>query len=153
MTIKYNLIECPNCLSKRKGGDLQGALICSRCSGNGILKEVFEILCNNCGKNIIKSPETCRAQSSCSTSGNLIGITVDGNYDSFYLFDGTSYTFSICEECLRNMFENFKIKPKVVDYIMSPGYGSDEEVELAEEKAYERDSKAFRERVIKHIIE
>jgi hypothetical protein len=45
----------------------------------------------------------------------LVGARVVGGYDSYHLFDATSYTFSLCELCLRKLFIDFKIKPVVSD--------------------------------------
>lgn len=47
----------------------------------------------------------------------LEDVKVTGGYDSYHLFDCTTYTFSFCEECLRKLFNQCKIKPKVEDTI------------------------------------
>ena len=42
----------------------------------------------------------------------LVEITVEGQYLSPVLEDMEEYTFSICERCLKKMFDNFAIKPE-----------------------------------------
>ena len=67
---------------------------------------VDDILCNNCGG-------SCR--DNCEMNENfegLIEVKVCGGYAS-KLGDGSTYTFSICEDCLKTMFKNFAIKPKI----------------------------------------
>jgi len=43
----------------------------------------------------------------------LYKTTVTGGYESYHLFDDTDYTFSFCEKCLRQLFNQCKIKPIV----------------------------------------
>lgn len=39
----------------------------------------------------------------------LIEATVSGGYKSDSLSDGTTYTFSLCENCLDELFNQFKV--------------------------------------------
>lgn len=43
----------------------------------------------------------------------LIEVTVSGGYSSPALWDLTNYTFSLCERCLRELFDGCKIPPMV----------------------------------------
>jgi len=45
----------------------------------------------------------------------LIDAQVTGGYDSYHLFDMTSYKFNFCEKCLRQLFMQCKIKPFISD--------------------------------------
>ena len=63
----------------------------------------------------------------CYPSG-LESVQVTGGYDSYHLFDMTSYKFSICEKCLRGLFDNFKIPPVVSDMYQGSTYAEDKEM-------------------------
>jgi hypothetical protein len=67
------------------------------------------MFCNNCGD--------CLADEDQSLNQTLgaENLSVKGCYSSTHLTDCTKYTFSLCEKCLRSMFESFKIPPKVND--------------------------------------
>lgn len=62
---------------------------------------IEDILCNSCGN-------------SCKTNFNyegLIEAVVSGGYSSSFVGDETSLKFSICEDCLKSIINNFKIPP------------------------------------------
>ena len=46
----------------------------------------------------------------------LIEHKITGGYGSAHLGDMTSYTFSLCEKCLVEMFDTFKIPVEVIQY-------------------------------------
>lgn len=79
-------------------------------------------LCNLCGNS------TVPREGSTSDSYGLIGAVVDGGYFSIDLCDGTRYKFSICEKCLRKLFEQFVIKPDVSDYMDNSVWSYEEEL-------------------------
>ena len=58
-----------------------------------------DVLCNKCGV-------SCKEESGLL---GLIEVTVSGGYGSDPLSDGTNYTFSLCESCLDELFNEFKI--------------------------------------------
>ena len=58
-----------------------------------------DVFCNKCGG-------SCKRE--CGFFG-LIEHTVSGGYGSDPLSDGASYTFSLCESCLNELFNEFKI--------------------------------------------
>jgi hypothetical protein len=65
---------------------------------------VDDIVCNRCGK-------SCKDKCDMNFEG-LLEVTVQGGYASL-LGDSHSYVFSICESCLKEMFEKeFKIAPE-----------------------------------------
>lgn len=75
---------------------------------------IEDIICNNCGN-------SCRAWRSkddveIHDAYGLIETKVSGGYDSTELCDMTSYSFSLCEPCLKQMFDAFKIPPTVFDH-------------------------------------
>lgn len=90
-----------------------------------------DVLCNCCGESLFKS-------SSFSFDNNIYNdvdmeisyVTygaaehyVDGGYASPHLTDGTRYFYSMCEECLHNLFFNvFKTPPKEYDYFQGGTY-------------------------------
>lgn len=67
-----------------------------------MVDEVEDVVCNRCGK-------TCM-----SKQGERYGLSavVGGGYESTHLEDMTSYQFDLCEKCLVELFEGFKIKPE-----------------------------------------
>lgn len=64
------------------------------------VNEVEDIICNKCGN-------SCFGE---MNYNGLIEAEVSGGYDSTHLLDGESYQFSICESCLDEIFNSFKIK-------------------------------------------
>ena len=61
------------------------------------------ISCNKCG-------ESCRDDCDMNWEG-LVEATICGGYGS-KLGDGVEYTFSLCEECLKKLFSEFKHQPE-----------------------------------------
>lgn len=117
---------CHSCEDYRSSGEFSLALNCSRCKGTGIVRDVTSYICNGCGKNPCLKAHT-------DSEGEPYGI-IDYKYSDAYasdaLTDGTTYTFSLCEDCLRILFDGFVVPPNVGNYL--PG-GFDS---YAEEKAY-----------------
>lgn len=62
------------------------------------------VFCNKCGNSCqIKDKHT-------KDNYGLINAKIHGGYNSPKLEDCTSYTFSLCEFCLSELFQTFKIK-------------------------------------------
>ena len=61
-------------------------------------KIVDEVLCNKCGD-------------SCIGEYNILGLDADiwGSYGSTHLEDLVGYSFNLCEKCLVELFNTFKI--------------------------------------------
>lgn len=78
---------------------------------------IDDILCNRCGKSCridtdAENLSNCTDARACF--GGLTGAEVFGKYESGHgLFDMTRYKFSICELCLVEMFDSFKIPPDI----------------------------------------
>jgi len=73
-------------------------------------KILTDILCNKCGNscNVVDPPGT-----ESSDIGNYYGLieaSVSGGYCSPALEDGKTYAFSLCECCLKELFDEFKWK-------------------------------------------
>lgn len=72
--------------------------------------------CNMCGLSCTLREEPYHA------SGGFINLRVSGGYESTpgngngTLDDLDQYTFSMCEWCIDNMFQQFKIPPRVQSY-------------------------------------
>ena len=83
---------------------------CRRCNNSGLVPDPKEILCNLCGETMCPIG-TMNEQS----PHGLYNAHVTGGYDSYHLWDMTTYTFSLCEKCLREIFNKAKIKPDLSD--------------------------------------
>lgn len=113
---------CSNCSKDRAEGLFNSALTCYKCDGKGIVRKSETYICNNCGENL------CLGHNDMKSPHGLVDASVTGGYCSDHLFDMTSYEFSLCEKCLRTMFNKFVIPPKVTD--------SDQDCSYAEDLAY-----------------
>jgi len=69
-----------------------------------VIEEVDDILCNKCGKSL---------KGECDFEG-LIEAEAVGGYGSI-LGDMCKYKFSLCENCLKELFENFKYSALVIE--------------------------------------
>lgn len=66
---------------------------------------VDDVICNKCGK-------SCRPSDEVPDFYGLIEASFSTGYESKALPDGMSYTFSLCEECLAELFDSFQIEPE-----------------------------------------
>lgn len=75
------------------------------------------ILCNQCGESC-ESPHYPFPEegSEADRAYGLINAKVRGHYCSHALTDLTEYTFSLCEPCLKKLFEGFKIPVSEAEY-------------------------------------
>jgi hypothetical protein len=99
---------CESCRETRAEGRLEEAHGCRPCKGTGMVRDPKSFTCNGCGEPLCPKPN--------DGPHGLIEATVSGGYDSPHLLDLTAYTFSLCEKCLRQLFDGFKVPPKVVNY-------------------------------------
>jgi len=120
---------CETCEAYRKDNttqSLMAAKSCHSCKGTGIRITDESYRCNRCGKSTL-------------ICGGLHGLNfakVGGGYYSIALVDLNNYEFSICESCLRYMFENEFIIPPTITSTM---YVDDEDL-------WERDKEIVNER-------
>jgi len=68
---------------------------------------VDDFVCNNCGN-------SCKDKCGINHEG-LLETSVCGGYAA-KLGDMVEYKFSICEDCLKEMFEKFVIAPEKIDH-------------------------------------
>jgi hypothetical protein len=109
--------SCPACAQARKTGDLEAAIGCSGCKGTGIRRTRESWVCNACGGCLCPNEE--------SAPYGLVEAKVSGGYGSPALSDCTNYKFSICETCLRKIFDGFTIKPKISEYTLGDDASGD----------------------------
>ena len=122
---------CSNCLEARGNHDWERAMSCHSCNGTGILLTRVPTVCNMCSGSMSPAEGPNKEY-----DHGLVNCVVTGSYDSYHIFDLTNYKFSICELCLRNMFNSFEIPPSVED--SHDG-----------EESYEEDLKAYQNRLWK----
>lgn len=77
----------------------------------------MDILCNLCGGPMCHEITTGTGKWKSDVPCGLYRAKVTGGYQSYHLFDITTYNFSFCELCLRKLFIQCKIKPEITsDY-------------------------------------
>jgi hypothetical protein len=112
MNKKPNYVECHGCkyqIEQNIVPDRDWAKNpCPKCHNTRRVVDPREILCNLCGE-CARPLGTHNEQ----YSHGLEDEVIIGGYDSYHLFDMTSYTFTFCEKCLRNLFNQCKIPPAV----------------------------------------
>ncbi len=69
--------------------------------------------CNKCG---IEEKRSSSNNESYADLNLCHHFECEGEYISYFLSDLNKYYFVICEKCLRQMFEEFKIPPEISDY-------------------------------------
>ena len=111
---EHTYVECKICSGQ------PDRIGCRQCNDTREVIDPKEVLCNLCGETMCIS-EKCSDFNSQIPHG-LVDASVSGGYDSFHLLDGTNYDFSFCELCLRKLFIQCKVKPKVSSYF--PGHSS-----------------------------
>lgn len=137
--MKYKYVKCQACAyqlanfpDKNWANDP-----CDQCKNTRQVIDPREILCNLCGE--CMCPLGTHNE---QYPHGLHGAVVIGGYESYHLFDMTRYTFSFCEKCLRNLFNQCKIKPDVHEVDI---YG----LELDINTTWDNDQTAYEYRVWK----
>lgn len=70
---------------------------------------VDDVICNKCKK-------SCRPNDEVSDFYGLIEASFSTGYYSQDLPDGVVYSFSLCEECLSELFKSFQIEPETKEF-------------------------------------
>lgn len=70
---------------------------------------VEDVICNKCSK-------SCRPSNEVPDFYGLIEASFTTGYFSEALPDGARYTFSLCEECLAELFKEFQISPEEMEF-------------------------------------
>jgi hypothetical protein len=107
---------------------------CGHCNNTRQVPDPKDILCNLCG-GCMCPIGTMNEQ----TPHGLHESKVMGGYNSYHLLDMNTYTFSFCEECLRKLFVQCKIRPDVRDTDFTGNYIGDD--------IWEQDQKNYEYRV------
>lgn len=119
---EHNYVECKLCDEEFQALDLT----CLACNGDKEVIDPKEILCNLCGNTLCI---TMNANDwSIQEPYGLLNCLVSGGYNSLHLSDGYNYDFNLCELCLRNLFDQFKIKPKINCYLSGKFIEYDDEL-------------------------
>lgn len=114
---------CPDCSNARARNNYTKARNCQTCHGYGMVID-REVACNQCGGKMA-------AEGDPNVYG-LVRASVQGGYGSTHLFDMTTYCFSLCEACLRTMFQGFTVPPGVSSFDDTPeDYSTFEKDDLA----------------------
>jgi hypothetical protein len=111
------LQPCPECADKRALGLWSSAQRCHGCKGTGITRVRQSYVCNQCGGSLCL--DESRSHFHHAVPHGLVEQTVSGGYESDHLSDCTTYTFSMCERCLRTLFDAFKVPPTIGSYMVS----------------------------------
>jgi len=105
---EHNYVECNHCGhwddSQRRNN------VCEACNNTRTVIDPKEYICNRCA-----GPMRPLGSHNEQYPHGLQEVAVSGGYDSYHLFDCTTYHFSLCEKCLRELFNQFKIPPAISD--------------------------------------
>lgn len=77
----------------------------------------IKIICNKCGDDCQKLDSDMDGNEFSVGYYGLIDAEVSGGYYSDHLSDCVNYKFSLCEKCVKEMFDTFKVKPDVYVYM------------------------------------
>lgn len=80
-------------------------------------KYELEICCNKCGVDLKKYATNVNNEKFCVGYYGLIDAKASGGFESTELRDTFMYRFSLCEKCLVELFETFKVKPEMWNYM------------------------------------
>lgn len=94
---------------------------CMRCNNSRKVVNPLNILCNMCGNTMCPIGSYNEY-----IPHGLYKAKVTGEYHSYHLFDMSTYVFSFCEECLRQLFMLCKIKPEVFTDFYNCSYDEDQ---------------------------
>lgn len=119
MKKKYTYVPCKSCawsLQNHPTRDWEEHP-CEKCKNTRQVINPEELVCNLCGECLCPLGTMSEQY-----PHGLVDAKVTGGYESYHLFDLTTYVFSFCEECLRKLFNQCKIKPIIYDATTSgPG--------------------------------
>ena len=83
---------------------------------NRKVEAIDNIVCNKCGDSCLIP---IGKHTEIKESTGLIEQTISGSYLSPHLEDCTNYTFSLCEKCLIELFEEFEIPVQETKYVFN----------------------------------
>ncbi len=103
-----NYEPCGWCSESRAEKNYERAIRCRFCRGTGIVSK-GDTVCNRCGGSMYPPKETMNSQ----VAHGLHEVKLTGGYESDGLLDLHRYTFSLCETCIRHIFMECRIPPRV----------------------------------------
>ncbi len=106
-----------------------------------------EIFCNLCGESCCPSGTNRWGPWSSEYNHGLLNAKVVGAYHSNHLLDMNQYAFSFCELCLRKLFIQCKIKPRINDMQFPPVLDKDSSLIEGEEVTWEYDQEIWEYRM------
>lgn len=109
---------------------------CKYCNNTRFIINPKEVLCNMCGECMCPYIKTRSGTWSSDDPHGLYNAKVQGSYESYHLFDMTNYTFSFCEKCLRQLFNQCKVKPVVSDYANFEKRSYEDDLEMYEYRVW-----------------
>jgi hypothetical protein len=120
---EHTYIDCHHCakwtIEERR------EKLCDHCNNSGKQINPKEIFCNMCG-------DCLALKDNGYYPHGLYNAKVYGGYFSDHLIDLHEYTFSLCEKCLREMFNKCKIKPDVRDITANENISYQKDLETYE---------------------
>ncbi len=108
-----------------------------------------EYLCNLCGESMCPNEKKLSGTWSSDSPHGLVEAKVVGGYESYHLFDMSQYCFNLCEPCLRKLFVQCKIKPRINHMNFPMILDDNAKFEEAEEIAWQTDQSHYEYRVWK----
>ena len=111
-------IKCPR---HTLDEDINSKMGCDRCRGSGHILNPRWVTCNMCGGDM-----SCGSEHEETSMYGTGPLSVSGGYLSPHLTDTTSYHFAFCERCLRTIWSQCKVKPRI-DFYMGDGESTYEE--------------------------
>ena len=76
-----------------------------------------DVFCNKCGENLKFLAKDYEGKDFFVGYYGLVDAHVSGGYLSKHLRDLQYYEFSLCEKCIKEMFDTFKVPPKQERYL------------------------------------
>jgi hypothetical protein len=126
-------IDCPDCYCyASQEGFKKTDFDCKYCKNFRMIPDPKEEFCNMCGECMCIDVSTPTGRWKSDKAAGLHNVKYTAGYESYHLFDCITYTFSLCEKCLRQLFFQCKIKPAVSDifYGESDSYSSYDEDQI-----------------------
>lgn len=106
-----------------------------------------EKICNLCGESCCPNHTGRTGTWKSDRPCGLIDAQVIGGYESYHLMDMSQYTFSLCEPCLRKLFVECKVKPKIHDVLFPHVMDENSNFIQGNEESWENDQGSYEYRV------
>lgn len=121
MSKQYNYVDCPQC--SERDDEWRHSHVCPFCNNTRKARDPKDILCNLCA-----GPMRHLGTQDDHYPQGLENAIVHGEYNSYHLLDTNAYKFSFCEECLRKLFNQCKIKPDIFESGVAISWEEDQRI-------------------------